>query len=84
MKKYSYIGKSDGRKFCIEGIDVFSCTWYSLGECDIVLEPETKKPYSFSFYRVENGSKTVDFLAGKFSDGKWGFYKELCENDFVF
>lgn len=84
MKKYSYLGKSDGKKFCIEGIDVFKYVWRSLGECDIVLHPETKKPYSFSLYQIDNGSKTIIFLAGKFSDGNWGFYKEFDEDSLIF
>lgn len=84
MRNYLYLGKSDGRKFCIDGIDVFMYQWCSLGKCDIILEPDTKKPYGFSFYRVDNGSKTIEFLAGKFSDGNWGFYKEFNENDLIF
>ncbi len=84
MNNYTYLGRSNGKKFCIEGIDVFSHKWNSLGECDIVLEPQTKKPYSFSFYTIDSGTKKVEFLAGKFSDGDWGFYKRLGKNDFVF
>ncbi len=75
MKNYTFLGRSNGRKFCIEGIDVFSNKWQTLGECDIVLEPETKKPYSFSIYRISTASKTITFAAGKFSDSTWGFYQ---------
>lgn len=84
MKKYSYLGKSSGKRFCIDGIDVFGYKWRSLGECDIVLEPETKKPYSFSMYQIDSGSKTIIFLAGKFFDGNWAFYKEIKEDDCIF
>ncbi len=84
MRKYSYLGKSDGRKFCIDGIDVFDYRWRSLGKCDIVLEPGTKKPYSFSAYCVDTGSRRIEFFAGRFSDGSWGFYCESQDDDFIF
>lgn len=75
MKSYTFLGRSDGRRFCIEGIDVFSNKWQSLGECDIVLEPDTKKPYNFSIYKIVTASKEITFLAGKFNDNSWGFYQ---------
>lgn len=84
MKKYTYLGSSKGNKFCINGINVFEYKWYSLGECDIVIEPETKKPYSFSKYKIDTGNRSIDFLAGKFSDEKWGFYKELSDDELIF
>lgn len=83
MTDYTFLGKSNGIKFCIEGIDVFHYKWYSLGKCDIVLEPQTKNPYSFSLYEVDTGSKKITFLAGKFSDGSWGFYKKK-DSEFIF
>lgn len=85
MKNYNYLGKSDGRKFCIEGVDVFSHKWKTLGECDIVLEPKTNKPFSFSMYEIEADNRTVKFLAGKFDDEYWSFFigkKE--EEDYFF
>lgn len=84
MTNYTFLGKSSGTKFCIEGIDVFQHKWKSLGECDIILEPDTKKPYSFSFYTIETANRKIIFLAGKFSDGEWGFYQKVDENNFLF
>ena len=81
MKQYTFLGRSDGVRFCIEGVDVFSCKWESLGECDIVLDPEDKTPYSFSRYRVTTSTRTIDFLAGKFRDDSWGFYREFRSDD---
>ena len=81
MKNYTFLGRSDGRRFCIEGIEVFSSKWQSLGECDIVLEPDTKKPYSFSIYRIATPSKTITFLAGRFTDNSWGFYQSPDEDE---
>ncbi len=83
MKDYTFLGRSDGKRFCIEGIDVFSETnkWQSQGECDIVLEPDTKQPYSFSVYQIVTKTKTIRFAAGRFRDGRWGFYQLLNEKD---
>ncbi len=84
MKNYKYLGKSNGKKFCIEGVDVFSHKWKTLGECDIVLEPGTKKPFSFSMYEIETDSKKVNFLAGKFDDEYWSFFIGQKEDDYFF
>lgn len=84
MKEYTYLGKSDGKRFCIDGVDVFSHKWRSFGECDIVLHPQTKKPYSFSVYTIETPGKNIRFLAGKFDGDDWVFYKEFDEDDIIF
>lgn len=80
MKNYLFLGKSKGERFCIEGIDVFAHKWRSLGQCDIVLEPQTKRPYSFSAYEIETTGKTIWFLAGKFRDESWGFYQPAADD----
>ncbi len=82
MKNYTFLGYSNGNRFCIEGVDVFSHKWQTLGECDIVLAPETKKPYSFSVYQVQSGSRCITFLAGRFDDERWGFYSERKDDVF--
>ncbi len=84
MKKYTFLGRSDGSKFCIEGIDVFAHKWRSQGECDIVLDPTDKTPYSFSRYQINTGSREINFLAGKFRDDSWGFFRELSADDLFF
>ena len=75
MKDHRFLGRSNGNRFCIEGIDVFSSKWQSLGRCEIVLDPSDKRPYSFSVYQVESAGKTVIFAAGRFRDDSWGFYQ---------
>lgn len=84
MKKYTFLGRSDGSKFCIEGIDVFTHKWRSLGECDIVIDPSDKKPYSFSRYSISTATKEIYFLAGKFRDDNWGFFREMKEDELFF
>lgn len=75
MKNYEFLGKSNGGRFCIDGIDVFSHQWQSEGQCEIVLDPETKRPYSFSQYKIVTKTKTITFLAGRFYDENWAFYQ---------
>ena len=85
MKKYVYLGKAGGKRFCINGVDVLSRSWRSLGECDIVIDPSTGKPYSFSKYCIDTASARVVFLAGKFDgDEENAFFKEATEEDFIF
>ena len=75
LKNYTFLGRSDGRRFCIEGIDVFTNKWQSQGVCDIIMDPEDKMPYSFSVYQIVTNAKTITFSAGKFQDEMWGFYQ---------
>ncbi len=84
MKNYIFLGRSDGRKFCIRGVDVFRQKWQSLGKCDIVLDPDDKTPYSFSFYKITTPDREIVFLAGKFRDDNWGFYQDIPEEDLIF
>ena len=84
MKNYVYLGTTSAKKFFIIGVDVFSRPWRSQGECDIVLHPDNKQPYSFSIYRVETEDKTVEFLAGHFENDDWVFYKAFEESDIFF
>lgn len=79
MKDHKFLGRSSGKRFCIEGINVFDNKWQSLGKCEIVLDPYDKRPYSFSVYQVVAGTKTLTFAAGWFRDDQWGFY-QLAED----
>lgn len=74
MKEHTFLGRSSGKRFCIDGVDVFANKWQSLGRCEIVLDPSDKRPYNFSVYKVDTGGKTVTFAAGRFRDDQWGFY----------
>lgn len=84
MTDYTFLGRSGGNKFCIEGIDVFQHKWQTLGEFDIVLDPTDKKPYSFSFYKVKTKEREIVFLAGKFQDDNWGFYQQKKDSEELF
>ncbi|MGN0498851.1 MAG: hypothetical protein ACI4F6_07305 [Acutalibacteraceae bacterium] len=74
MKKHRFIGSSASDKFCIKGIDVFKYKWIMIGDVVIVIDPDTKKPLSFSAYKIEANGITLSFVAGKLYNGHWGFF----------
>ena len=74
MKKHKFIGSSQSEKFCIKGIDVFKYKWIRIGDVVIVIDPSTKKPLSFSAYRIEAEGISLNFAAGRLPDGSWGFF----------
>ena len=80
MTEYRFLGRSNGRRFCIDGIDVFAHSWQQQGMCGIVLDPADRKPYSFSFYKIMTDTREITFLAGKFRDDSWGFYQTISED----
>lgn len=45
------------------------------GDCVIVTDPKTKKPRSFSVYKIRVGDSDMRFIAGELSDGSTGFYE---------
>lgn len=75
MKNHKFIGSTKDEIFCVRGIDLFSCKWYSAGECASVVNPENGKLYSFSSYYIQYGSKKVEFIAGKDEYGNWLFFE---------
>lgn len=74
MKKYKYLGRSQKDSFCIKGVDLFLKKWQTVGDCAIVVDPETKNTYDFSVYSVETGDKGIHFAAGKNKQGEWLFF----------
>ncbi|GHU81297.1 hypothetical protein AGMMS50284_0630 [Clostridia bacterium] len=74
MKKHEYIGTSSDDKFCIRGIDIFKYKWNTIGDVAVVIDPTSKKPRNFSAYKITVGGKDITFLAGKLSNGSWGFF----------
>ena len=74
MKKHRFIGSTATDKFCIKGIDVFKYKWIMIGDVVIVIDPNTKQPKSFSAYKIEGNGITLSFVAGRLSDGSWGFF----------
>ncbi|MDP4119789.1 MAG: hypothetical protein Q8876_01865 [Bacillota bacterium] len=74
LERYSFLGSAMGERFCIEGVNLFRFKWLTVGECAIVFDPKTKKPYCFSVYQISVGDKKIPFVAGQRSDSTWLFF----------
>jgi hypothetical protein len=73
---WKYVGNScDGEPFFIGGIDVWSVRWEQIiEEIAEVRDPQYHQLLRFEVYQATQGNKTVEFAAGEFSNGIWGFY----------
>jgi hypothetical protein len=77
MSKFNFVGFRDDKQdvFCIDGTDVSSMQWNSLGECVTVADPRTNKPYTFTVYSIkrEFGDDLI-FACGEFLNGREAFF----------
>jgi hypothetical protein len=68
------VGSSE--PFAIEGLDVWQHQWHSVAGAPraAVRDPHHNQPFEMSVYRIVDGSRSVVFAAGEFSNGIFGFY----------
>lgn len=73
---WKYVGNSGDREsFLIEGVDVWATPWEQpTREIAEVRDPLYNQSFRFDVYQVTQGGTTVEFAAGEFSNGIWGFY----------
>ena len=61
--------------FAIRGVDVWGKGWQvSAGEAAHVHDPVYGKEYIFRVFSIPDGHQRIEFAAGEFSSGTWGFY----------
>jgi hypothetical protein len=61
--------------FEINGVDVWSQGWQVLaGEEAHVNDPVYGKGYIFRVFSIQDNDQRIEFAAGEFSSGVWGFY----------
>ena len=61
--------------FEIKGVDVWSQGWQVMeGQEAQVHDPVYGKSYIFRIFCIEYGDQKIEFAAGEFSPGTWGFY----------
>lgn len=61
--------------FAIKGLDVWGKGWQVLaGREAHVHDPVYGKEYIFRVFSIPDGDQTIEFAAGEFSPGVWGFY----------
>ena len=59
----------------IEGIKIWKHDWKCVeSEIACVKDPHYGQSFRFAVYRVQLQEKTLEFAAGEFSNGIWGFY----------
>jgi hypothetical protein len=64
-----------GEAFEIRGVNVWGQGWQvSEGEEAHVNDPVYGKTHIFRVFTVQDGDEKVEFAAGEYSDGVWGFY----------
>lgn len=65
----------DGDDTEIQGVKIWKHDWEDVkGENAQIKDPHYGQSYYFGVYRVQEKEKVVEFAAGEFSNGVWGFY----------
>jgi hypothetical protein len=61
--------------FDIRGVNVWDQGWQVVpGEEAHVTDPVYGRGYIFKVFTIQDGEETIQFAAGEFSKGEWGFY----------
>ena len=69
---YTSIGES--QYFELSGINIWNLKWNTEYEIVIVKDPQYGVLKSFNRYWIEKDSKTIEFVAGEFSNTVYGIY----------
>ena len=77
-KIWQFAGSSkEGEPFEIRGVNVWDHDWQLAegGETEAnVNDPAYGKSHIFKVYTIQDGEEKIEFAAGEFSKGEWGFY----------
>jgi hypothetical protein len=61
--------------FEIRGVNVWDQGWQVVpGQEAQVHDPVYGKGFVFRVYTIQDGENMIQFAAGEFSDGEWGFF----------
>ena len=61
--------------FEIKGVEVWGKGWQvSAGQETHVHDPVYGKAHVLQVFNIQDGDQTIEFAAGEFSEGLWGFY----------
>ena len=73
---WQFAGSSkEGEPFEIQGVNVWEQGWQvSPGQEAHVHDPVYGQGFVFRVYTVQDGEEKVEFAAGEFSNGVWGFF----------
>ena len=75
-KPWQFAGSStEGDAFEIGGVRVWTQGWQvKPGEEAHVSDPVYGRSYVFKVFSIQDGEAKIEFAAGEFSTGEWGFY----------
>ena len=73
---WQFAGSSTkGDAFEIKGVKVWDQGWQVLpGEEARVSDPVYGQSYIFKVFSIQDDEEQIEFAAGEFSNGEWGFY----------
>lgn len=73
---WQFAGSSkEGEPFEIRGVNVWEQGWQvSAGQEAHVHDPVYGQGFVFRVYTIQDGEERVEFAAGEFSNGVWGFF----------
>jgi hypothetical protein len=75
-KEWQFAGSSREKEaFEIQGVNVWNRGWQIVpGREAHVNDPVYGKEFIFHVYTIQDGEEKIEFAAGEFSGGEWGFY----------
>lgn len=68
----SYI--EENKEYKVEGLNIWNHDWVCSERKIEVFGPRTGNPYLFNQYEIRTPEKTINFVAGEFSDELMGLY----------
>ena len=60
----------------IDGVNVWDHKWQESGRKAEVTDPRRGQSFTFEVWSIATKKKSIQFAAGEFSNGIWGFYTE--------
>jgi hypothetical protein len=75
-KEWQFAGSSREKEpFEIRGVNVWAQGWQVVpGQEAHVNDPVYGKGFVFRVYNIHDGNHRIEFAAGEFTNGEWGFY----------
>ena len=76
QNEWQFAGSSREKEhFEIGGVDVWDRGWQIVpGQEAHVHDPVYGQEFVFQVYHIQDEDETIEFAAGEFSNGEWGFY----------
>jgi hypothetical protein len=67
----------DGQEMRIEGVNVWDYKWELKETMIKVKDPQYHNVLNFALWSITVDGREIEFIAGEFSNGVWGFYRPV-------